>query len=237
MFKNIGILLLVLLVTSNGMANDETHISSYAVGSAYKQNSMELVYFEQYQHLADRQTRVIYKETDGSVFAEKLLDYRKSTIAPSFTQTNSRAGETISASTTNNQVMGSYQSMPDKAGIKKTIALTNNTVIDAGFDNFVRKNWATLTQGQEVIFEFYAPSKIDTYNLVIKRQTCKENLCLSVKPRNWIAKMIVAPLKLQYDINTRQLKKFSGRSNICDADGKYAKVDIYYEYHNNLALR
>lgn len=127
---------------------------------------------------------------------------------------------------------------------KKITSATNDTVIDAGFDEFVRRHWDDLLKGEQKPFQFAVPSRFGFVEFKIERTFPDRNpqtdpyyqrqtvsLSMTLASR-WLA-WLLDPITLTYDRSTKRLLRYEGLSNIRDtrdgADKNY-DVDIRYVY-------
>jgi hypothetical protein len=47
---------------------------------------------------------------------------------------------------------------------------------------------------------------------------------------NWLLRLFAPHVDAVYDVDTRQLVRYEGTSNLADASGNYQKVTITYRY-------
>lgn len=127
---------------------------------------------------------------------------------------------------------------------KKITSAPEGTVIDAGFDEFVRRHWDDLLKGEQKPFQFAVPSRFGFVAFKIERtfpdrdpqtdpyyQRQTVSLSMTLASR-WLA-WLLDPITLTYDRSTKRLLRYEGLSNIRDtrdgADKNY-DVDIRYVY-------
>ena len=208
---------------------------SKIVGSAYSVETGTLLYRETHQKISDDVYKVEYSEPDGRVFANKTIDLSKSQITPSFSQLNERNGEKIDVTQTDDQLQISYQENSAAKVEKESVKLAAGMVVDAGFDAFVKQYWDTLVTGKEMDVEYLVPSKQATFSFRFSQITCVDGteegaMCFALTPVSWFVRLAVDPIVVAYDPADKRLLRFTGRANICDAQGKYQTVDIQYHY-------
>ncbi len=183
-----------------------------AVGVAHAPDGGAVRYRE-YHNCDSAKTHctVEYRDPSGAVFARKWLDYGASPVAPSLRFEDSRSGERLQ--------LGSDEV---KTGV----------VVDAGFDNFVREQWALLAAGDAVHFRFLPAGSETALAMEARRQDdCSDGrLCLAVKPDNWLFALVGGTIHLVYDRDSRRLLQFRGLSNILDARGDSQRLVIDYHY-------
>jgi hypothetical protein len=207
------------------------------IGEARDISSGELVYREYHYTLTNTgQHLVEYRDTTGGVLASKLLDYSVAAIAPAVHQLDRRSGQWLYA-----QWQGPYLSMGHRVDYeavleRQTIEADTTPVVDAGFDNFIRQHWAELIGGDSVNFDFAVPTRFGTVALSARRKSCDAAAtpagvtCFRVKPQNWLLGLLMQAIDLQYRLDTRQLLRFEGLSNINDPRGDAMTVTINYRY-------
>lgn len=235
-----SILLLASLLAVSAAASTGPAV----IGVAADADTGALVYRE-FHYFSDdgRRHRVEYRLPDGALLAVKRLDYDSGWSTPSFIQENQRYGTRISVTARDRELAVSYR--PDAATDTSSKVLTapGITVVDAGFDHFIRDHWGVLTGGERVDFDYLAPSRQSMVQLVVTQQSCDKlrgsdapivpndsAVCFAIDPANWLLRLLVARIDLVYDRESRRLAQYRGLSNVVAADEKYHQVDIVYRY-------
>ena len=205
------------------------------IGEVYSLDGKQALYTEQHYYSDDGERhRVVYLSLDGQAFAHKEVDYRSGKLTPVFRQEDTRTSEVIEVKWEGEQLSISYLSDDNSAQQQKVIKAKSPLVIDAGFDNFIRENWALLSRGEKLQFHFPAPTRLRLVNLIVEGKQCSyvatSQRCFSINAANWLVKLLVDPIELGYDNTNQQLMRFRGLANINDENGKGIKVDIRYHY-------
>src|SRR5690606_20745626 len=127
----------------------------WAIGTAWSQDKSRMLYQE--FHFAENPelnlpTRVQYRNPDGSLIAEKSMDYSLSMTAPAITQIDYRNNARISTGflpdTRPPQVRVGFQAHDSNQYREETIPYRDSMVVDAGFDTFIRNNWERMISGR-----------------------------------------------------------------------------------------
>lgn len=205
------------------------------VGSAYSLKTGSLVYRETHQPLENGFYKVEYSEPNGQIFGSKMLDLSGSSVTPSFLQVNERNGERIEVKASGDLLDVMYQEDSQSSPSDKSVPLAAGMVVDAGFDAFIKQYWDALTSGKKLDIDYLVPSELTTFAFRFSQVTCLDGTalnaqCFSLSPTSWLVKLAVDPLIVAYDTTNKRLLRFTGRANICDAQGKYESVDIQYRY-------
>jgi hypothetical protein len=196
-------------------------------GIAREPGSDRLLYLE--QHLIRRQDGepterlVIYRCSDGTPFARKRVDYSASAVAPEFVFEDARLGyrEGLRRRTGVESVW-----VREGAGAAERSAPIEDDarlVADAGFDEFIRDNWAPLVSGESVPLRFAVPSRLQSLGFKVNRQGSGQFGGEPVETfrlrlgglLGWIAPHI----DVAYGRESRRLLRFEGLSNLRDDDG------------------
>lgn len=212
------------------------------IGYAYHMGTQQLAYTEEHSFPDTLSHHVIYKEADGSVFARKTIDYSDSYIAPDIIQENQRNGELIKTEFMGDAFKVSYRRGFGEHTKESDITLSPDLVIDAGFDHYIRSNWASLIEEKETVIQYLIPSRQKEIDLRIKPVKCKKDpkdtlICFNIAADSWLYRMLSSSLVLSYDKQSQKLKTFSGRSNISDKNGDYLDVTIRYHFHTTFKNR
>lgn len=206
------------------------------IGDAYALDTGELLYQEIHYYSEDGlDHRVVYISPEKTKMAEKLLNYRPGKSTPEVNHQAWVYAEKIQIVWANDQLFLTYTDNENKER-KATLVANRPLVIDAGFDNYVREHWSSLLTGSSVEFYFPAPPRMRLVHLTIKQKLCADdrqnNVCFSVNSSNWFIRLLLDPIELSYNKNTRQLNRFKGLGNMLDKDGNGLKVNIQYRYQD-----
>jgi hypothetical protein len=186
--------------------------SLYVTGHAFDDDGEALLYREVHRCNSERSRCVIeYVDPGQQPLARKELDYSDSAHAPDVTMRNLLA-----------------ESLKTARGGDDTA-----TVIDAGFDNYVRSRWDELAAGNTVEFPFLVLGRDQPLAMQAARRDgdCTEDaLCLAVTPQAWYLRLVVPPIELTYARDSRRLLRYQGIGNLRDAQGNSRQVDIRYDY-------
>lgn len=208
-----GLVAALLWVLSPALAAKEGgHYNLYVTGQAFDDDGKALLYRELHRCNSPRSRCVIeYVDPGQQTLARKELDYSDSAYAPDVTMRNLL-----------------LESLKRASGGDDAA-----TVIDAGFDNYVRSRWDELAAGKTVDFPFLVLGREQPLAMQAARRDgdCAEDaLCLAVAPQAWYLRLVVPPIELTYARDSRRLLRYQGISNLRDAQGNSRLVDIRYDY-------
>lgn len=209
--------------------------SKTVIGEAYDSDSKQLLYVEKHRYVEGNKHEVKYYDSDGELFAEKLLSYGQYEQAPAFEQTNDLRGEWIKVSGQGDQLKVEYREKSDSLVFDKRIKVDDHLLVDAGFDRYVKQHWDALLLHQKREIEYLVPSRLTTVGFEVGRVDClsgtrADAVCFAITPTSWFVSLAVDPITVAYDPNTHNLLRFNGRGNIASSSGKYQTVDIHYQY-------
>lgn len=108
---------------------------------------------------------VVYRCVDGTPFARKRVDYRGAPAAPAFQFEDARSGYREGVSRTGNAAIV-FVDRPDGEPQRAPLP-GGNLVADAGFDQWVRREWPRLTAGESVPMAFLVPSRLTSYDFKV----------------------------------------------------------------------
>ena len=198
-------------------------------GVARDPESRALLYRE--QHLIRRadgkptERLVLYRCADGTAFARKRVDYRRSMQAPEFSFEDVRLGYAEGLRRTGG---GHTVWVRDARGQSERSAALDDAasrlVADAGFDEFIRSQWTPLVSGQSVPLRFAVPSRLQTLGFKVDRQapqTLGQEQAETFRLKlggllGWVAPHI----DVAYGRESRRLLRFEGLSNLRSDDGR-----------------
>ena len=188
--------------------------SPLIIGIASDSTGQQELYRELYYCESDSDgCSVFYLDNNDQLIATKIVDFGVSPQAPSLLFIDYRRDRELA-------VTGPGE--------------VDDLVIDAGFDNYVRKRWQQLHAGESVSFPFLPANRQQPLAMKIalsEETVCKaEQACFEVSLDSWWLGALVQPIQLTYDRDSQRLLRFRGISNIPDVDGDSQTVDIHYQY-------
>ena len=153
---------IVLLTITSHQAVFSATLPGYVVGNAYELNGSDLLYTETHCKINSQASEVFYQSGDGKLIAHKALDYQSGSYSPSFVQFNLQSNEKVEVSFDDQAVLMSMTG-PNDDEQKDRHSVSDierrPVVIDAGFDQFVRRNWDELVAGKSMEFQFPLASR------------------------------------------------------------------------------
>ncbi len=202
---------------------------------AYARKAGTLLYTEshwRYQEQGRDRRLVLYRCTDGRVFARKQLVERASAQAPDFDFEDARDGyrEGVRSGTRGRVVY--FRASAEDALQERVLAVPADAVLDAGFDASVRAHWPRLQAGNDVSQPFLLPSRMAfvpvrlspgpaiQWNGIDARR-------MTMRLDRWYG--FVAPtMQLTYASADQRLLEFAGIGTIRDAAGQHQDVRIVF---------
>ncbi len=222
------------------------------IGQAVEQKGDKTLYceyhfVEQYDENIPLRVRVEYYDTDQNKIAVKKVDYSQSQISPDIKQNDLRHGETISIKKSNDKpaLLLAYIPPADESLQEKTVSYDESTVVDAGFDYFIKARWDDIILNKRVRLTFVSAALQTTINLMVKRGSlgdCTNAVndvgqysngdyeCFFVRPSNTFLNWLVKPIKLVYQKKSKRLVLFNGAVNVTGAEGQSQSAMITYRY-------
>lgn len=179
-----------------------------------------------------RQRLVLYRCVDGTAFARKRIDYAASALAPAFFFEDARQGyrEGLRREGTAPELW--VQRSPDDAERSAELDAGAGLVADAGFDEFIRRQWQPLLAGDEVQLQFAVPSRLDSYDFAVRRrgsdQVAGEAAELFRLRLGGFWGLLAPHIDVAYARDSRRLLRFEGLSNLRDDDGESLQARIEF---------
>lgn len=207
---------------------------SERVGYAYDKRTGEFLYSETHREVREGgrlvRNTVAYRGSDGTVFAEKYIDYQRSPTMPDFHLVNEDNGHVEGARGGDGQLAVHFRRDAEADVQEASVELPREGIIDAGFDRFIERNWDALVGGDSIERDFLIPSQLDFYTFEIGRvESAKlDEFSFELRVKSMFLQMFVSPVRVHYDARTRSLLRYEGISNIRDGDGKNFDVRIEF---------
>ncbi len=115
---------------------------------------------------------------------------------------------------------------------KLTSSSAEETVIDAGFNEFVVRHWDELLTGKTKEFDFVSAARLRVVGFRVKldkQRSSDQQLMFSMTASNPIIRTLMSPIRVGFYRESRQLAYYQGISNLRDKKGKPYKVVITFE--------
>jgi hypothetical protein len=256
-----------VLAVSSVCLHDSAEIDQtpLVVGEAYSGDNKALIYCE-YHYAPANSVKIIvdYRYPDGELIARKRLNYSSGLLSPDVLQEDFRTGELREVALLTDK----ESDTPLAVGYRKTLQSDMQTVnmaapvslvVDAGFNQAVRKYWNVLLGGETTKVNFVSPVHLRTIGLSITAKAISDNsivdtsiatnnteqclgesyhtdkhVCFLIRPSSGLLSLFVEPLGLIYERASQRLLSYEGTVNINSEKGSSLKAIIRYVYDNNI---
>ena len=200
-------------------------------------DSGDLLYTEdhllRHQDQQLRQRLVVYRCADGTAFARKRVDYAASALAPAFHFEDVRLGYREGLRRIGDEAQLWVQSPAGDDERNATLEAGAGLVADAGFDEFIRRQWQPLLAGETVPLEFAVPSRLDSYGFTVRRrgsgEAAGEGAEIFRLRLGGLFGLLAPHIDVAYGRESRRLLWFQGLSNLRDDQGDdqlQARIDF-----------
>jgi len=166
----------------------------------------------------------------NDAFATKSLDYRHSPLRPKMTFEQPDFNELITITQPDETSLDIRWQTPSGDSESFQTAFDESVVIDAGFDNLVRRHWDRVTRDESVDFRFLAPTRGEHYAFIMEpAQTDRTDAehTVTIRPSGMVLRFLVDPITLGYDASGA-LTDYIGLGNIRKSDETNYTVHIRY---------
>ncbi len=169
--------------------------------------------------------RVHYRRNgDAEPFASKDLHYQGSLLRPAMDFRQPMFDEALSVEYPSESALEITWRTPNAETRRYRIGYGDDVVVDAGFDNLVRRHWASLAAGERVNFRFLGPTRGEHYAFALERvnsPAIEAALEVRIQPTGLLLQFLVDPIYLGYNARGA-LTDYLGLTNIRqNADGNY----------------
>lgn len=204
-----------------------------AFTGAAKTGSGQLLYEERHELAGSCQDGVFrpqnhqiryYRADQTKPFASKDLTYPDSLIRPTVDFAQPDFDESLRIDYPSGEALNVAWRTPAGETKRFEVALSDDLVVDAGFDTLVRRHWDTVTSGGSVDFRFLAPTRGKHYEFVlepVQNSRVEADYTLQIRPTGVVLRFLVDPIILGYNSNGA-LTDYFGLTNIRkDEDSNY----------------
>jgi len=219
---------ILLFLSLPAVANVQT-----LVGTAVDTKSGETVYTETHRFIERNGQRVMqstYTTPERQTLAQREVVYQGDKVTRyQLNQPDALLAELIERD---------LDSLKIKVDGKKSRAKTVNArrsdevVIDAGFSNFIVRNWDQLASGEPQKFYFASTAQLDLVRLQVKKTKRQpedaEFVLFEMTAANPLIRALMTPIKVGYYPEQKQLAYYRGISNLRDEKGETFDVEITF---------
>lgn len=211
------------------------------IGHATDLDSDRLLYVETHRVQLDasaqyQEAEVQYRDAEGELIALKKLDYRPHVLRPQLAFEDKRDGSRLRVENQNARIALETEQGKQKSRDIVRFSREDLVIVDAGFDRMVRKYWQNLLDGETIYFEFLALSRSSLVSFkLLQKSLDSGHMELAIVPTNWLVNMLMDPIELRYERDSKRLMEYRGVTNIraweqgkLSEDNYHAR--IRYEY-------
>jgi len=199
-------------------------LSTELVGRAYDNKTKALLYQE--THLFDKNSiRSRYTDADDQLIGKRMVEMAQDRVVRyQLEQTTLGVAETVErlpdminiTATSNGETASTQLNKVDTKGV----------VIDAGFSNFIVRNWDKLSSGEKLSLDFVSTARRDAIKLQLKRIDSEKSSYIA----NPFLRLLLKPIEIGYYSDTKQLAYYQGISNLKNANGQqFESMHIKFE--------
>lgn len=204
-------------------------------GEARAPGDGELLYVEEHWmrqaggRIAERV--VLYRCPGGVPFARKRVDYAGSPVAPHFLLEDGRDGYREGL---RREAAGAILLVrPGRDGREREAPVDEDGLVaDAGFDEFVRREWERLLAGESLELRFAVPARQEAMRFRVRhlgRRMLDGEAVEAFRLRLGGLVGLVAPqIDVVYATDSRRLLRYQGLTNLRDGRGRQWQADIRF---------
>ncbi len=207
-------------------------IDSYR-GIAYEKGKKKPIYSEVFEDKFDNgrhvETTTRYYNPENKLIAIRSLDFSKSRFAPDFKTEDLRTGYLEGAERNGSVIRLFLRKDRNSVTEERSIQVPEPAVVDGGFNQFMKCNWKSLEGGEAIVFYFTVSSKLDYYKLrAVKLNTTASSMTIKIEPDQTVLRWVATPIIVTYDLTTKRILSYEGKSNIAGDNGTNNIVKLIY---------
>lgn len=206
------------------------------VGAVYDAKTNQLIYQERHNFSrvdGEEVMRSTFTAPNGDMIGLRTVEYQGDRVrAYRMEQPGLNYKESILRNTEQIKIAGESQGKRESIEVRP--GNIQDVVIDAGFSNFIVRNWSQLMEGQTLKFDFASTAQMDLVRLQVRhRETVDEVEMFNMTIANPILRLLLKPIEIGYFADTKQLAYYKGISNLKDDNGEqFSTVRIRYQKHS-----
>ena len=174
-----------------------------------------------------------YRDELRNIIATRIVDFSQHAFTPNFRLENLRTGYVEGAERVNGALRLYVRRATNEPIEEKVISVSQPTIVDAGFNNFVQTYWDSLMTGRKLYLNFAVPSRLEYYGFRLYKEGeitvgGRRAVVVICDIDNFMLRFLLKPIVLTYDIQTTRLLSYEGISNISDDKGENYFVKIAF---------
>lgn len=157
-----------------------------------------------------------FKPGADESFARKSLEYDASVLRPTVDFIQPTFDEQMEITYPEAETLVINWQTPRGDSERFEVTFPPTTVVDSGFDNFVRQNWQAVVTGEPVEFQFLGPTRGEHYGFVlepVENNRVDADHVVQIRPTGMVLRFLVDPIVLGYN-NEGALSDYLGLTNI-----------------------
>ncbi|MDG2276665.1 MAG: hypothetical protein P8L31_01805 [Pseudomonadales bacterium] len=199
----------------------------HSVGVARDVSGGSIQYIEHHQYLQTGEHLVKYFDPAGMKLVAKKMTYPLLPQHPQIQQVDFARERELRVVPD----IGTVRMVTKQDGRTKEyqLPLDEATIIDAGFDFFIRDHWDLFRLGERQVYKFAIAGHANLLDVSItKVRESSDGTTFSLKPSNFFVRLLVPTIRVDYD-GQKRLKAYHGTTNL---DVKARDVVIEFSHYN-----
>lgn len=220
-----GIFVGVLMILAETTGADIRH----TIGLARDAEDQSLRYIEHHQYLDEETHLVRYFDADLDLILTKEISYPGLPQHPVIIQRDFVNETDIVFEHFEGMATMIRENRNDRQEF--SFELADNIIIDAGFDAFIRENWEALSNDRPRRYKMaiVGQSRLLSVNVSLESRTL-ETSTFSIRPVNWLVRLLLPEVRLTYD-SDRRLLTYRGLSNLKPGPSESRAVTIDFDHY------
>ncbi|MDQ3192380.1 MAG: hypothetical protein M3Q58_12375 [Bacteroidota bacterium] len=230
MGKFLIIIVAYALGQATGLKTETYSGYAYEIGSKkfiYKETHTEM--FENGKHAG---TETKYYDSKNKLIAQRNLDFSKSRHTPDFKTSDLLTGYQEGAIVNGNKVRLFVKSNEKEPIREKTLTVPEPFTVDGGFNYYIKDHWSELMEGKVLVFNFTVSSELNYFQLrarlVKDGSVGNDKAKVIVEPNNVMFRWLSDPISITYDMATKRILIYEGKSNLSNNSGKNYLARLIY---------
>jgi len=216
-----------------------------SVGDVHEVSSNQLIYQEHHTFSYspdDEYMQTEYKALDKSIIAKRRVNFDNG-YAKNYVFEQPGLNQKISVVRGETEIEYIVEKGDEIKSKSFSVDDISTAVVNAGMFNAIERHWSQLINGEKISIDLVVPERSRTYTMNIsqvkldgskmsERMATEGKIVFNLVIASRLLRLLVAPVELGYDLNTKRLVFYQGPSNIKKPSGKKFG-DIWIKYDNS----
>jgi hypothetical protein len=228
-----------MLIVAACLCSTVVNATPDLVGKVYDVKSQTLLYQEDHQ-FTDTSMQSTYTNPTGQVIGVRQVTFNQGRVT-SYELRQDLASSSENVTRDDKSIRMQVNNGDQQQQTDIDISKLDEVVIDAGFSNFIMRNWDALLDDKKIVAHFASTAQLDLIKVQLTRVDPKKTslakvgdpsgiVMFQMQLSNPLIRWLISPIEVGYYQDSKQLAYYQGASNLNQESGEhYGDVRVFFD--------